>query len=94
MHGGTYRDDETDRTGGGIRTADHGAHPHARLFQTAPHPRYFPALPALAVLYTVLAKVWGLPYESEIPATINAIAVFIGSLIGISHYNIKKEDKE
>lgn len=52
------------------------------------------ALPALAVLYTVLAKVWGLPYESEIPATINAIAVFIGSLIGISHYNIKKEDKE
>ena len=52
------------------------------------------ALPALAVLYTVLAKVWGLPYESEIPATINAVAVFIGSLIGISHYNIKKEDKE
>ena len=51
------------------------------------------ALPALAVLYTVLAKVWGLPYESEIPATINAVAVFIGSLIGISHYNIKKEDK-
>lgn len=50
------------------------------------------ALPALAVLYTVLAKVWGLPYESEIPATINAVAVFIGSLIGISHYNIKKEE--
>lgn len=42
-------------------------------------------LPAIAVLYTVLAKVWGLPYESEIPATINAIAVFIGTLIGISH---------
>lgn len=42
-------------------------------------------LPAIAVLYTVLAKIWGLPFESEIPATINAIAVFIGTLIGISH---------
>lgn len=42
-------------------------------------------LPAVAVLYTVLAKIWGLPFESEIPATINAIAVFIGTLIGISH---------
>lgn len=42
-------------------------------------------LPAIEVLYTVLAKIWGLPFESEIPATINAIEVFIGTLIGISH---------
>lgn len=42
-------------------------------------------LPALAALYTVLAKIWGWPFESEVPATINAIAVFIGTLIGISH---------
>ena len=52
------------------------------------------ALPTLAVFYAVIAKIWGLPYEAEIPATINAVAVLIGSLIGISHYNIKKEDKE
>lgn len=52
------------------------------------------ALPALAVFYAVIAKIWGLPFESEIPATINAVAVLIGSLIGISHINIKKEDKE
>ena len=51
------------------------------------------ALPALAVLYAVIAKIWGLPYESEIPATINAIAMFIGTLIGISHLNAKEEDK-
>lgn len=51
------------------------------------------ALPTLAVFYAVIAKIWGLPYEAEIPATINAIAVLIGSLIGISQYNIKKEDK-
>lgn len=50
-------------------------------------------LPAIAVLYTCLAKIWGLPYESEIPATINAIAVFIGTLIGISHL-ARKEDKD
>ena len=31
-------------------------------------------LPALAALYTVLAKIWGWPFESEVPATINAIA--------------------
>lgn len=49
------------------------------------------ALPALAVLYAVIAKIWGLPYESEIPATINAIAMFIGTLIGISHLNAKEE---
>ena len=49
-------------------------------------------LPALSVLYFTLAKIWGLPYEAEIPATINAIAVFIGALIGISHLQIKKED--
>lgn len=51
------------------------------------------ALPALSVLYAVLSKIWGLPYGAEIPATINAVAVLIGSLIGISNYNIKKEDK-
>lgn len=50
-------------------------------------------LPAIAVLYTVLAKIWGLPFESEIPATINAIAVFIGTLIGISHI-AGKENKD
>lgn len=52
------------------------------------------ALPALAVLYAVIAKIWDLPYGAEIPATINAVAVFIGSLIGISHVNIKREESE
>ena len=52
------------------------------------------ALPALAVLYAVIAKIWNLPYGAEIPATINAVAVFIGSLIGISHISIKKEESE
>ena len=49
-------------------------------------------LPALAVLYYTLSKIWGLPYGAEIPATINAIAVFIGALIGISQINYNKEE--
>lgn len=49
-------------------------------------------LPTVAVFYAVIAKIWGLPYEAEIPATINAVAVLIGSLIGISHITIKKEE--
>jgi hypothetical protein len=53
------------------------------------------ALPAFAVFYAVIAKIWGLPYEAEIPATINAVAVLIGALIGVSHLSIKKgEDNE
>lgn len=50
-------------------------------------------LPALAVFYAVIAKIWGLPFESEIPATINAVAVLIGALIGVSHLTIKKEEQ-
>ena len=49
------------------------------------------ALPALAVLYFTLAKIWGLPYGAEITATINAIALFIGALIGVSQISINKE---
>ena len=42
-------------------------------------------------VYFTLAKIWGLPYEAEIPATINAVAVLIGALIGISQITINKE---
>lgn len=49
-------------------------------------------LPALAVFYFTIADIWGLPYSAEIPATINAIAVLIGALIGISQLQIKKEN--
>ena len=52
------------------------------------------ALPTLAVFYAIIAKIWGLPYESEIPATINAVAALIGGLIGVSHLAIKKEEQD
>jgi hypothetical protein len=49
------------------------------------------ALPAIAVFYFTISKIWGLPFGAEIPATINAVAVLIGSLIGISQHNINKD---
>lgn len=52
------------------------------------------ALPAMAVLYFTLAKIWGLPYGAEITATINAVALFIGSLIGVSQLRINKEEAD
>lgn len=50
------------------------------------------ALPALAVLYSALSGVWGWPYASEVSTTINAVIVFIGTLIGISTATYNKEE--
>lgn len=53
-------------------------------------------LPATAWLYSSLGDIWGLPYVEEIPETINAIAFFIGCIIGVStfNYNEKKKNLE
>lgn len=48
-------------------------------------------LPSLAVLYTTLGDIWGLPYTSEIPATIMGIDVFLNALLGISSNTYYKE---
>lgn len=50
------------------------------------------ALPALAVLYNVLAGVWGWPYAQEVSTTINAVIAFIGTLIGVSTAAFNKSD--
>lgn len=50
-------------------------------------------LPAVATLYTALAGVWGLPFAEEIPATITAIDLFIGALLGVSTAKYNKEGK-
>lgn len=52
------------------------------------------ALPALSVLVAVVFKVWDIPYVVQITTTINAIAVFIGSLIGVSQINYSKSNIE
>lgn len=48
-------------------------------------------LPAMAVLYATLADTWGLPYSSQISATIMAIDVFLNALLGISSSSYYKE---
>lgn len=50
-------------------------------------------LPAIATLYTALAGVWGLPFAEEIPATITAVDLFIGALLGVSTAQYNKEGK-
>lgn len=50
-------------------------------------------LPALATLYAVLGKIWGLPYVTEIPATIMGIDTFLGAVLHISTGNYNKEVK-
>ena len=49
-------------------------------------------LPALAVLYATLGKIWGLPYVSEVPATIMAIDTFLGVCLHISSAEYHKEE--
>lgn len=51
------------------------------------------AIPALAIFYFTISKIWGLPYGAEVAATLDAVALLIGTLIGISQYNIKKEEQ-
>lgn len=52
-------------------------------------------LPACGTLYFALAKIWGLPYGTEIVGTITAFDAFLGALLGISSLQYNKEsDKE
>lgn len=48
-------------------------------------------LPAFATLYAVVGKIWGLPFVTEIPATIMAVDTFLGALLKISTDNYNKD---
>lgn len=41
-------------------------------------------LPAIGTFYMAMAGAWGLPYADEVSKTTQALALFIGALIGIS----------
>lgn len=47
-------------------------------------------LPAITMLWLAIAKIWGIPYEVEIGATLAAITTFMGALLGISSIQYKK----
>lgn len=50
-------------------------------------------LPALGALYFGLAQIWGFPYGKEIVGTLTVIDAFLGTLLGISTVQYKKEQE-
>ncbi|WP_194609776.1 phage holin [Clostridium vitabionis] len=50
--------------------------------------QYF--LPAAGVFYAAIAKIWNLPFGTEITGTIAAVDTFLGAVLGISSMNYKK----
>lgn len=46
-------------------------------------------LPAIETLWLTLASIWHFPYAEPIGATIGAIIVFMGALLGISSIKYK-----
>jgi hypothetical protein len=49
-------------------------------------------LPAIGVLYVALAALWGLPKPTEVVATITAVDLFLGTVLGISTRNFKNSE--
>lgn len=50
-------------------------------------------LPAVSVLYSTLAGVWGWPFAHEVTVTLDAVAVFLGAVIGVSTHQYYQEMK-
>lgn len=50
------------------------------------------ALDAIALLYQTIAAIWNLPFAEQIPATIIAISVCLGTFLGISSIKYNKAD--
>ena len=47
-------------------------------------------VPAFEVLILTLGKIWGIPYYSEIGASVAAVGVFLAAILGVSsryYYN-------
>ena len=49
-------------------------------------------LPAIATLYMGLAKIWDLPFATEVPQTITVVDAFLGALLGVSTINYNKDE--
>ena len=52
------------------------------------------ALPALAALVAAVGEIWHLPNVTQIVLTINAVAAFLGALIGVSCAHYKEAGHE
>ena len=47
-------------------------------------------IPAFEVLILTLGKIWGIPYYSEIGASVAAVGVFLAAILGASSKNYYK----
>ena len=48
------------------------------------------ALDAVGLFYSTISSIWGLPYGDQVLTTCTAIAVLLGTLIGVSSTQYKK----
>lgn len=48
-------------------------------------------LPALQVFWLTIGKIWSIDYTIEIGATIGAVALLLGTLLGVSTTNYRAE---
>lgn len=48
-------------------------------------------VPAFEVLLLTIGKIWGIPYYSEIGASVAAFGVFLAALLGVSSKSYYKE---
>ena len=51
-------------------------------------------LPAITTLWLTLASIWNFPYAEPIGATLGAITVFLGALLGIGSIKYSLLEKE
>ena len=49
------------------------------------------ALPALQVFWLTIGKIWNINYTVEIGATIGAVALLLGTLLGVSTQNYRAD---
>lgn len=52
------------------------------------------ALPALQVFWLTIGKIWNISYTVEIGATIGAVALLLGTLLGVSTGNYRAEKEQ
>lgn len=52
------------------------------------------ALPAIQVFWLTIGKIWSIDYTIEIGATIGAVALLLGTLLGVSTNNYLAEKEQ
>lgn len=50
-------------------------------------------IPAIGALYFAIAKIWQLPYGTEITGTCAALATFIGAIVGVNRASFNAVEK-